>query len=191
MSKKTRISLYAILITLAACSLNFDRADYVKWITDTDNGLLIERSTASAEYLLQYEPAFFKAIRTSENGEPVALSKISKQYDDLHHFLLKVSPNDNTFQNEQKKNQYLAYGLRRDIRFVEGTDTITETVMYHLESSGSITPYHRILVAFPKAKTTEKLQFIIDPGKLESEKRVFTFNKGAFQKLEAIQERIE
>lgn len=188
---KTPIILIVLITAFAACSGSMDRSGYVKWIEDTANGLKIKRSTPSAEYILQYEPAYFKALKMSENEKAADLSEISKQFDDLHHFLLKVRTVDVAFQDDKEIAQYLAYDLRKNIRFVEGADTIKQTVMYHLESSGGITPYQRILVAFPKAETTRKLQFIIEPGKLEPEKLVFTFDKRLFEKLETINKRIE
>lgn len=188
---KIPIILIAIITAFAACSGNFDRSDYVQWIENTDNGLLINRSTSSAEYILQYEPALYKALRISENEQAADLSEISMQFSDLHHFLLKVRTVDVAFQDDKEIAQYLAYELRKNIRFVEGADTIKQTVMYHLESSGSVTPYHRILIAFPKLKKKGNLKFIIDPGKLERDKLVFTFDKRIFEKLETINKQIE
>lgn len=116
---------------------------------------------------------------------------MSEQFEDLHYFLLKVKTNKVSFRDDKAITQYLAYGMRNKIRFSEGADTVDQTVMYHLESSGGLTPYHRILVAFPKAMNSGNLQFIIDSGEFEQKKQVFAFDKSVLKRLETINKRIE
>ena len=186
-----RSTIILLTLVLFSCSGDLSNKKFVKWVEDEHNGLRIKRSSPAAEYVLQYEPSLYKALSFSQSSKVEDLQKAKEQFDDLHHFMLKVNSKLPAFKNDAALSRFLAYDLREKIRFAEGMDTTDRTVMYHLESSGGVSPYRRILLAFPKSGSTEALKLIIEPNKMDSGRQEFLFNKRALSKLKSLNKRMQ
>ncbi len=186
-----RLTIYILTLVFFSCSGNLSNEEYIERVEDEQNGLRIKRSSAAAEYILQYEPSMYKALSFSHSGKSEDLRRAKEQFDDLHHFMLKVNSKLTAFEDDAALSRFLAYDLREKIRFAEGMDTIERTVMYHLESSGGVSPYRRILLAFPKSGNTETLKLIIEPNKMDSGRQEFLFNKRALSKLKSLNKRMQ
>lgn len=187
-----RILSFLMAFAFFSCSGSFDKTEYVKWVENEQNGLRIKRSSPSVEYVLQYEPSFYKALRFSPSGNKKDLTEAKEQFGDMHHFMLKIRPKKTFFtESEAELSSFMAYDLRKNIRFAEGKDTLDRTVMYHLESSGGVSPYQRILLAFPKAQKLKSLNISIKPNKMDSIKQEFNFDARTLKKLQSVTERIK
>jgi hypothetical protein len=186
-----RLTIFILTVLFYSCSGNLSNEEYISWVENEQNGLKIKRSSAAAEYILQYEPSFYKALSFSQYGKGEGLRKAKEQFEDLNHFMLKVNPKASAFTKEAELSRFLAYDLREKIRFTEGADTLDKTVMYHLESSGGISPYHRIMLAFPKAGATATLKLIIEPNKMDSGRQEFLLGKSALNKLKSINKKMQ
>jgi hypothetical protein len=161
----------------------------MQWVQKEGNGLRHKRTTQNADYILQYEPAAYKALSTPENTYRSAgnTEDQAKKYDAMHHFMLKVRPQTPLNLNDKSLTEFLAYHLDDHVRFVSGRDTLKQTVMYHLESAGSITPYHRILLAYPKMdKELSSLKILINSNRFDQKSLEFTIPQQALSENQSL-----
>jgi len=167
--------VFILLFIAVSCSNNLNPREFIQWVEDEHNGLRIKQNTPDASYVVQYEPAVYKALKASPTTNPAReqLNKQQEQYAGFHHFLLKVKPNGHP---PDKISKFLAYRLKDHIRFIRGRDTLSRTVMYHLEGSGSVTPYYRILIAYPRKDHSGDLQLLINRNKMDPRQVKFTFS---------------
>ena len=187
--KNTFLSLLIIAVFgLSACTTELKPDNYIKWVEDEENGLKSKKATTAATYVLQYEPAEYKALRSLQ---PEAFSKSRlkagrEKYKSMHHFVLKVKPKQDFTGKDQSIMEYLAYGLEEHIRFIRGNDTLERNIMYHLESSAGVKPYYNILLAYPKTERKAELALHISENKLDSNSVRFAFTRDALDDIPTI-----
>lgn len=182
------IFLSIATIGLSSCINKLNPDEYIEWVENESNGLRTKKNTAAATYVLQYEPAEYKALR---NLQPETFSKsrlqaVREKYESLHHFVLKIKPKIKEVLNDKSIPEYLAYSFEDHIQFIRGSDTLDRNIMYHLESSAGIKPYYNILLAYPKAGRKSDLTLHISKNKLDSNSVQFAFKQDAFDHIPAI-----
>jgi hypothetical protein len=180
--KHLYLILFLLVFVPVSCSNNLSPREFIQWVEDEDNGLRARQDTPHASYVAQYEPALYKAIKTSSTTAPGPGQLRSQQenYADMHHFLLKVRPKKGS---NDEISKFLAYQLKDHIQFIRGQDTLNRTVMYHLEGSGGMTPYYRILLAFPKENHSGDLQLLINGNKMDPGRVKFNFSASALTNI--------
>lgn len=178
---------------MASCSGDMKPGKYIDWVEDEGNGLKAEKTTGAASYVLQYEPAEYKALKSTkpETINKTRLAASREKFSSLHHFLLKVKPKAHRFESDEALIEYLAYGLEDKIRFIRGQDTLKRTVMYHMESPAGIKPYYNILLAYPRSESQADIELKIKSNKLDANAVNFVISRSALSDLPQIDTRIE
>lgn len=188
--KKVKISvlIIAALFVFLACNDSMKPVEYLAWVENAKNKLKINKHTKSADYELQYEPTAYKAIKVHNihelTGKKFRTQK--KSFQQLSHFLLQVKFHQKPVENERDVSEYLAFDYKDRIRLVSQTDTLDRTALYHLESSSSIYPYHKILFAYPRKSIKGSFSIILDKNKLDNEQVIFRFSGKNIKKAEKI-----
>lgn len=182
-----------LLGVLASCSGDMKPREYIDWVEDGGNGLKAKKNTGSVSYILQYEPAEYKALKSAkpETINKTRLAANREKFSSLHHFLLKVKPKAHKFESDEALIEYLAYGLEDKIRFIRGQDTLKRTVMYHMETPAGVKPYYNILLAYPRTESQADLELIIKSNKLDTNTVNFGFSRSALSGLPQIDTRME
>jgi len=187
--KNTFLSLLIIaIIGLSACTDELKPDDYIKWVENENNGLRSKKATTAATYVLQYEPAEYKALKRLQQStlSKARLINGKEKYKSMHHFVLKVKPEENFTGKDKSIMEYLAYDFEEHILFIRGNDTLDRNIMYHLESSAGVKPYYNILLAYPKTDRKVDLELQISKNKLDSNSVQFALNREALVDIPAI-----
>ncbi len=182
------LSFIILVFIFNACSSDLSPGEYISWIEDQDNGLLVKKEAAGVNYQLQYEPAAYKALKrvNPDKFSKATYQSMKERYKPMHHFLLKVSAVEEQRKTGEALPKYLAYDFQEYFRFIQDEDTIKKTVMYHLESSAGVSPWYKILLAYPKKSNTERLKLEILKNELHSKNLGFSFETANYRKAPGI-----
>ncbi len=195
MKKWIFISYVFFLFALAGCDEKVTIQEYVQWVEDNDNGFNKAQYTANADYVLQYEPGMYRALKKSaQTGSFSDFDNLQNSGNSsMHHFLLKVKPKSSETATDKSIVEFLAHHMDNRIQFVNGTDTLKRTIMYHLESSPGITPFHRILLAYPETGEKQDLKALtlrIKSNPLEPDNLQFTISQNARKKHQSLMKKL-
>jgi len=173
-----RLFTYLILMLFASCMesslMNTPIAPvaYIQWVENPNNGLNVSKDIGDFQFQLQYKPYEYLAIRELRKTEIEAAdlqAKVNKM-EDLQYFTFQLGKQNGSdilksnigASGDYSKNiEYLSFGLQRDLKLVEGGDTLA-CVLHHFERSYGITPTAKIVLAFPATTTPIAKTFIYD-----------------------------
>jgi hypothetical protein len=147
-----------IIVVIACCSTSVTINEYLKWVEDEENGLLIHDKKSGNDFFLQYQPLEYLAIYNLRN-DVISKENINKELNGLkgyYYFKFKIKPSAQVNANED----YFNYEIARQFRLIEGADTL-ESAFFHLESTRNFSPFLTFMLAFPKQTSLSKnLTFI-------------------------------
>ncbi len=139
--------------------------DYVRYVEDSKNGLLVSlQNINNIRYTLQYQPADYLVF---EELKSVSVSSEDfktqyKRFKGLEHYVFKINrrafdslaeQKNDTSKTKKRLNDYFDFNIQKDIKLVNGNDTISCSIS-QCESSFGMTPYYTFVVGFEN-KTIE------------------------------------
>ncbi|MEN0049143.1 MAG: hypothetical protein AAF806_18940 [Bacteroidota bacterium] len=146
---------YAFLISMlfACTSKELKVKDYLQWIEQEKNGLLVKQQIDHIEYGCQYKPKTYLVLKRNPKLPVKDFEQALEEYEDLHYFslLIKEQAKATSLNQQQKadKVKYYSFQIQQDLRLVEGRDTLA-CVFAHYDPSYGIRDYEKILLAFEK-----------------------------------------
>lgn len=156
---KVLLILTAIVAFNISCDTIMRPSELAKFVQDPKNGLHKVKTVGPITVDLQYKPISFVVVNEFRKNE------ISKaEYQDRHRslqslqqFNLKLSINKSgqditTFglsnaSDQQGRLYYLSFGMKDDIRLIDGQDTLAP-VLYHFERSYDLAGHRTFVLAF-------------------------------------------
>jgi hypothetical protein len=147
--------------------------EYVYYVQDEKNGLLVQGNYSGVRYSLQYQPTDYLVFAEERNFN-IPTDEFNQQYNrfkGLEHYNFHIYRKDidsliSKASGDVKKNKvnYLDFGIRKDIKLVEGNDTLPCSIC-ESESDGGIYPYYSFVIGFPHKEYQGDRQFLFD-GKI-------------------------
>lgn len=99
MNKLKYIPLLVILLFIASCSNSItDINSYLKYLSDKENGLVIEKATGGILMRVKYLPTdylVFNDLKNKENNTPTLKDSIKQSYQNSITFMLTIGPDRN------------------------------------------------------------------------------------------------
>jgi hypothetical protein len=170
--------------------------EYVQWVQNPENGFKKQKSINDLLFTLQFKPYEY-IVCLEEQKEHIADSTLKKkiaELNEMQYYDLKISLKEgvgellkyrlNTAQEYTDRVNYFAFGMQKDIKMVEGNDTIP-CELYHFERSFDASPNSTILLGFPvksNSSSTEKTLLVYDKT-FNTGMVKFTFSKDELKKL--------
>ncbi|MGH1337452.1 MAG: hypothetical protein ACRBFS_15115 [Aureispira sp.] len=152
-------------------------ADYVNWMKDPVNGHVRTKTIAPLEVIAQYKTTDFVIAneKRSNTIEKSAHEVRQEELEGMHYWTLQLSINDPAIKTkgakawnilnygiedksqEQERLMYFSYAMQRDLKLIEGQDTLA-CALYHFERSYDLSKTRTFVLGFPKGKdqTTDK-----------------------------------
>lgn len=140
--------------------------EYIRWVENKENGLLVEKQVGDYKITLQYKPQEYAVLmderKISFTTQEMTARK--KAFEDMDYFTLKLEAEDGkditkfNITDEQEyyaRLQYFAMEMGNDLQLIEGKDT-TKCTIFHYERTYGIDPRAAFVLAFPKKKTSGK-----------------------------------
>jgi hypothetical protein len=188
------------LITMAFRNQGLEPAEYIKWLEDPKNGLLVKGITDDEKFQLnlQYTPNEVLAFQslTPEQRANISGSRwdsLVNSYNKIDYFKLDISSTtlqdpltEDTKAKEDyyEKLNYLTFDMQHKISLVCQKDTLP-CVLYHYERTYNTTNFCRVMLAFDTEKIdrTAPRQLIIQDDRLGIDTVGFSFANAKFKEI--------
>lgn len=191
----------AIALLLFGCGRKkLDTQGYITWMSNKENGLMIEKKVNNFVFNLYYKPVQYEALQNLA-GQPVNEETYRKSLDDfrgMEYYTLRIGSADH--QTDILKNgissdaeyygriQYYSSSAQNDLKLVAGKDTFPCSI-YHFERTYKMSSFNNLILAFqtrdstdlPELKEDRKLVYndkVLGVGKVE-----ITISKEAINKI--------
>jgi hypothetical protein len=181
--KRNNIIIWALscILFLSCGERELTPLEYVKWVENPENGLVVKKQMGNYNFLLQYQPIAYNVLNElqKEEVEAAVLQKEIESKEGLQYLTIKMS----TIQKKpifSGKNltdsirSYLNYQIKKDFYLLEGGDTLP-CQLFHYENTNGMTPYDAFVLGFKPSQTKlndKKFLFkanIIDVEQVEME----------------------
>ena len=181
---KMKILLIVSVFFLIGCNSKKTPSEYIRWVNNTENGLVKVKETNKTKLTCSYTPVEYVVLKQFKKGriDTAIYNEEINAINNMHHFILKFENHDgtnlikdvySTKESFQQKSMYLSYDIKSDLKLVLGVDTSICALNHHERTYGN-TPYEQILLSFPKLKPeVNELTLVFDD-------RVFGFNRVKF-----------
>ncbi len=152
---------FFLVFTSCVKDVSLKPTDYVKWVENHDNGLLVTKNAGDFKFKLQYKPPEYLAIRELKKTEisSTELSEKASAMEDMQYFTLQLGLADGSDilkSNIEKSGdfsrniEYLSFYMQQDLKLVEGADTLP-CLLHHFERDYGISQFAKIVLAFQKS----------------------------------------
>lgn len=136
--------------------------EYISWVENKENGLLVEKQVGYYKLQLQYKPQEYAVLMDERKATLTAGEMNTKKqaFSDLDYFTLKITAEDGkditkfNITDEQEyyaRLQYFAMEMGNDLDLIDGKDTLP-CAIFHYERTYGIDPRSAFVLAFPKKK---------------------------------------
>lgn len=165
---------YLILLgalVIASCGRkSLPPREYVGYVENPANGLLIGSKFNGVSYTLQYQPTDY-LVMLQLRSFSVSPEIFRQQYDRFkgtEHFVLHidirswdslVAKANDTAKVRKGMTDYLDFNIQKDMKLVEGSDTIPCGISEY-ESSMGMYPYYSFVLGFNKLENSKDREFI-------------------------------
>jgi hypothetical protein len=157
---KNRILVGLFLFSLLSCKpKEVGSKLYVKYMNDTDNGLLKTKEISGIAFDLLYNTPELMAIRDAGDESKIDLSKLIKEYEGLYYFNLRVrsAEQGEHILTELKKSReeilgmdsYMNFDMQHDFYLIDGADTC-KCVLYTMDKTYGLSKDLNFSLAFDK-----------------------------------------
>jgi len=168
---RNTLLILSVSLLAASCQRQMTQSsDYISWVEDEDNGLVVKKEIDGMEYNLLYKPHdYILAKEYSANIlDKGRIEARRKELGDLQYFTLRIRAGNNNelmkagIANEQEyyaRLEYFMSGMQSDLYLVEGKDTLP-CRMQHYERTYGMSPWNNFVLGFDnpeKNKQEDKL----------------------------------
>lgn len=181
------ILLLLVILTTGCKKGALSPEEYMNWLNNPENGLVVTQQSNSFKYSLRYRPyTELGLIEIHEYPTKARLDSIVPHLGGLEYYLLKIEgaerqpdvlkTNLSGEADYYDRLNYLTFNFQSDIAIVVNQDTSMCT-LYHMERDYGVSPYLKILLAFPIEDTgfVYDRQILIYP-RIESSPEIMKFS---------------
>lgn len=154
------------LVYLSACgSSELNKTDYLNWVNQSDNGLIVEQKTGDNLVRIQYKPTAYMALLslTGEQINKENYEKAQANFESLEHYTLQLKKpitstevnNTNEPINNNERINYYAFEFTDDVQLIMGQDTLSPQ-LFHFERTFGLSPFLTFSLAFDLDGKPEK-----------------------------------
>ena len=139
--------------------------EYVSFIDQGDNGLHVTKEFEDLAFEVTYKPTDYLVVKELKQKHilPADYKAVRQDYKDMHYFLLSIKNTSeqtdvlkykiSTPTAYSERLKYFSFGMERDFRLVEGTDTIPCSMVLYERNYG-INGQANFMLAFPVTDTS-------------------------------------
>ncbi len=168
--------MYIILsFHLLACSdatSLLDGKEYLSWVKNPDNGLMLTKKLGGISYSAQYKPYDFIVLNEQKeyNLPKTIVENREKELKGMIYYNIRISTLDQTDILAKGVNDksiytqrlnYLSYDFQNNISLVTETDSVN-CGLYHFVQTYGITPYIDMVVGFAAEQIATSQTLVID-----------------------------
>ena len=127
--------------------------EFVQWVENPKNRLLVEEQIENYRFKLQYQPAEYLVVNElrEEELKKEVLEKSMKNKEGLQYYTLKMSMNNSAVFSgkliQDSVLNHLNYHMKDDFYLMEGEDTLS-CKLFHYENTNGLTPYDAFVLGF-------------------------------------------
>ncbi len=167
---------YLGVMVIASCnSGKLTPLEYVHYVQDPSHGLLIKQKIDGVRYDLQYQPVSYLVMLEMQNFY-IPQDTFQYQYNrfkGLEHYNLHIYRSDidsllKKSKNNISKVEYFDFGIKKDIKLIEGNDTVPCAIC-ECESDGGIYPFYSFTIGFPNKNYKGDRQFLFKGNHIGTE----------------------
>lgn len=192
--------LLIFCVTLFASCRNADihnRLEYIRFVENEKNGLLLKEKTGNYLFCLQYKPVPYMILTDNENipMDPDKFLLEEKEYNQLQYFTLRIARNNdaeksdvfayNASSSEQYDSllHYFETDMKNDIRLIAGDHSyIATSILYERENDRG--EFNNFLISFPAIVRSEvNRTFVFNDRLLDSGIIRFTLEAKALSRV--------
>lgn len=161
--------LFVLMAVGFLCSCgkkSLSAVEYVKWVSNEDNGLCAKTTIEDYEFSLLYKPLDYVALQEN-HGKAVSadsLEKIKKTLSGMQYYTFKIKARQsnelmaNGIKEDNEYYQRLEYfmgPMQNDIELIDGKDTLACT-LFHFERNYGLAPFNNFVLAFEQTDKTQQ-----------------------------------
>ncbi|MEO0473299.1 MAG: hypothetical protein AAF206_27045 [Bacteroidota bacterium] len=151
--------LTCFLLLTACRSREMNPAEYTSWAQGESSLLHQQKEMGPYQFDLVWQPMQLQLAQAMMDGHipNEELSDIQAEGARSSHFQMRITPDDqgepllqfmaHDDQSYQNAYAYLAYDLQKDLKLVQGADTLRPS-LYHFEQGHDLTPHGTLVFAF-------------------------------------------
>lgn len=165
--KKILWLLLLVLLWSSCGKPSLQPSDYVGWVNDAQNGLVKTKTIHPLEVEVLYKPIpYIIANELRSNAiDKAVYERREEELKGLQYYTLKLGivggalditnyeVGDNAQQ--QERLHYLSFAMQKDIKLVEGGDTLA-CKLYHFERSYDVVAHRTFVLAFEAKEANKK-----------------------------------
>jgi len=193
-----KINNFYIALLLILCSCTKERqklipSEYVRWINNSENGLVIKKNIGEYEYTLKYQPVDYmiaNEFRTDEI-DPGAYEMRKKEMEGAQYYSLRIKQKDSnadvmlagisSSSDYYAMDTYLAYGFKDDIKMVQ--DDTSSCTLYHFVNTHGLTPHVEIVFGFDKPENGQDRTIVINERVFGAGTLKFSFTENVLSQV--------
>lgn len=157
-----QVTLYSIIlgaVVLSSCSRSeLSPREYVSYVENPANGLLVNTSVNGVKYTLQYQPTDYLVMLELKSFS-IPSETFQTQYNrfkGIEHYVFHIdikewdsmaAKSKDTASIRKGMTEYLDFKIQKDLKLVEGNDTIPCGIAEY-ESSMGMYPYYSFVLGF-------------------------------------------
>lgn len=167
-------------------------ADYLNWIENGKNGLLVTKTISDLNFSVFYKPYEYIVLKENEDStlKPDELKNKINELNQMQYFTFRITAPSSS--NELLKYkllsqdeyfarvEYFSFKMQDDLKLVDGNDTL-RCELFHFERIYNLAPYCTFVIGFPLSKEQITSNTQNQPYKLRDKTIVFEdkiFNSG-------------
>lgn len=193
---KTFTCIIASLILLSSCSHQQQQlipSEYVRWVNNTENGLVLKKEIGEYEYTLKYQPVDYMIANEfrSDNIDAGAYEKRKKEMEGAQYYSLRIKQKNSNADvmlsgisspgDYYAADNYLAFGFKDDIKMVQG-DTVACS-LYHFINTHGLTPHIEIIFGFNKPDNKGARTIVINERVFGAGTLKFSFSENVLSQV--------
>jgi hypothetical protein len=160
------VFLTSLSPNLNSCSISDQ--EKISWAIDYENGLHQTVNAGGYTFDLQYQPLWLKNLLEPTNASTDTITQ---------HYVLEISVDSgkqgieeytaNSIEQIQEREYYFTYAFENDIFLIDGNEELP-CVLFHYESSGSISNVSRFILGFENKKASREATLVIQTDYLNA-----------------------
>jgi hypothetical protein len=144
--------------------------EYVSYVENPSNGLLVSSKVNGVKYTLQYQPTDYLVMLELKSFSipPETFQAQYNRFKGIEHYVLHIDSKEwdslmlkakDTAIVRKGMTEYLDFKIQKDIKLVVGSDTVPCGIS-ECESSMGMYPYHSFILGFKVENNSTDREFI-------------------------------
>jgi hypothetical protein len=163
-------------LSLVSCNRTLSPVDYVHYVENPDNGLLVNSKVNGVDYTLQFQPTDYLVMLELKSFSiaPEVFKEQYNRFKGMEHYVFHIDTKEiealiakskDTARKKNNLSDYFNFRAQKDIKLVEGGDTIPCGIA-QCESSMGMLPYYSLVIGFLHKDYAGDREFIFNGKKI-------------------------